>query len=139
MLRVSAPGSVTAMPSAIVGPPVAAGAWPSACSIPAYPSACTPMIRTAGRSAFTATAIPAIESAAADRHDDRVDGSASVCARSSRPMVPWPAMIARVVERGHERRAELVRDPLRARERARVVGAFEHHLRAVVRGVRRPS
>jgi len=42
----------------------------------------------------------------------------------------------RVVERGNESRAGLVREPECALERARVVGSFEYHLRAVQRGVR---
>ena len=46
----------------------------------------------------------------------------------SRPTVPWPAMIARVVERGHERGAGVGRELERGRERAGVVGAGEHDL-----------
>ena len=63
------------------------------------------------------------------RRSCRRSGTAS---RISRPTVPWPAMIVRVVERGDERRAGVGRPRECRRERTGEVGAREHHLGAVV-------
>ena len=68
------PGSVTAMPSAMVVPPggldrLAERAGHRRRSAPI----CTPTISMSGRSALTATAMPGDEAAATDRHDEHFE------------------------------------------------------------------
>ena len=81
------------MPSAIVPRPV-------------FP-ACTPTMRTPGRSARSAIAIPAASPPPpTGRRNVPTSGSSSA---SSRPIVPCPAITVLVLERVHERRARLAR------------------------------
>ena len=119
MPRVSAPGSATAMPSAIVGPPSAPAARPErvqharvSLDLHADDAHVGPQRLHRDRDARD-------QSAAADRHDDRVDRSVGL----REQLEPDRALArddVRVVERGNERRAGLVRDAFRLRERARV-------------------
>ena len=68
------------------------------------------------------------QAAAADRDDDRVERVRLGLVEELEADGALARDDERVVERGDERRAGLVRDALRARERARVVGALEHDL-----------
>ncbi|GGR33263.1 hypothetical protein GCM10015536_43440 [Streptomyces griseomycini] len=80
------------MPSAIVAglrtdtgcPAASEGGYAAA------PAACTPTIRTSGRSAFTATATPA--ASPPPPTPTTIVRTSGHCSRISRPTVPWPAM-----------------------------------------------
>ena len=86
------PGSVTAIPSAMVVPPGGSTGRPSACAIAAYRSDCTPTISMSGRACFTATAMPAMRPPppTGTTSTSRSGRAASI----SSATVPWPAMIA---------------------------------------------
>ncbi len=95
ILKGTSPGRPTLIPSAIVigssieigCPALSEGGYAAA------PSACTPMTRTSGRSAFTATATPAARPP--PPIPTRMVRTSGHCSRISRPTVPWPAMMSR--------------------------------------------
>ena len=80
MLVVSTPGCLTATPSAIVKP------GPSG----SVPAACTPTIRTPGRTARRASAIP--EASPPPPIGITTVPASGTCSASSSPIVPCPAM-----------------------------------------------
>ncbi len=93
------------MPSAIVDPHRTDTGRPFASDggYAAAACACTPTIRTSGRSALTATPMPGREAAASHADDDRPDLGALL--QDLRPTVPLPGDDVGVVEGVDEHRA----------------------------------
>ena len=90
----SSPGRLTAIPSAMVSQDGSAIGSPAASEAgkDALPAAWTPTMRTSGRSARKATAIPEM-SPPPPTHTTTVVASGT-CAAISRPTVPCPAMMS---------------------------------------------
>ena len=92
--NVTSPGRPTAMPSAMVFIESSFTGAPFA-SEPGYaaaPSACTPTIRTSGRIALTAIAIPA--SNPPPPVGTTTVFTSGACSMISSPAVPWPATMS---------------------------------------------
>ena len=89
------------------------------------------MIFTCGYSYFTYTAMPAMQAAAADRHEDRVELAAAL-AQDLHADRALAGDHVRIVERMHEHQAALARERQRVLVGAVVVVAVQHHLAAEV-------
>ena len=125
---VSAPGRLTAIPSAMVSAEGTATGSPAASEAGngAHASTCTPITSTSGRCDFTAMATPLIRPPPPTGATTRRRSGA--WASSSRPTLPWPATTIRIVERVHERVAAGRRELLCRGQRLVHALAHQPHL-----------